>query len=225
MSKKSRRVAKARRALLTLSLVLVTMVVAVGGTIAWLTDSTSEITNTFTPSTIDIDLAETTGTSYKMVPGSSIEKDPEVTVVKGSEKSWVFVELVENPGIETDTTTDPDTVTTKLFTNYLTYSIADGWTLLSESTNANVATKVYYRVVGADTVNDQKFDVIEGDTLTVESGLTKSNMDNLTTNPSLVVTAYAIQYDGFEPEVTEGVAEATAAQIEAAAQKAWGEIK
>ena len=65
-----------RKALVVLSLMMVLAVAAVGGTLAWLTDSTQEVKNTFTTSDIDITLAETTGTSYKMVPGFTITKDP-----------------------------------------------------------------------------------------------------------------------------------------------------
>ena len=56
---------------LVLALVLVVGGV-VGGTIAWLTDETEEIKNTFTVGNIDIELAETT-TNYKMIPGETIE--------------------------------------------------------------------------------------------------------------------------------------------------------
>ena len=48
----------------------------IGGTMAWLTDKTPEIVNTFTDSDIEITLTETGATnnanSYKMVPGLSL---------------------------------------------------------------------------------------------------------------------------------------------------------
>ena len=81
MTKKTRR-AKARRALLSISLVLVMMMAAVGGTIAWLTDSTDEIKNTFTVGNVDIDLTETANNSSndgweaELNPGSVYVKDP-----------------------------------------------------------------------------------------------------------------------------------------------------
>ena len=62
----------------TLALVLaLTLLVAgvVGGTLAWLTDQTAEVKNTFTVGDINIGLTETT-TDYKMVPGNTIAKDP-----------------------------------------------------------------------------------------------------------------------------------------------------
>ena len=50
-----------------------------GTTLAYLTATTESVTNTFTVGNIDITLAETK-TDFKMVPGSTIAKDPMVTV-------------------------------------------------------------------------------------------------------------------------------------------------
>nr|MBR4281088.1 hypothetical protein [Clostridia bacterium] len=84
-----------KRTLLVLSLVAVVMVGSIAGTIAWLTAYTNPVTNTFTVGNITIELAETTGTDYKVVPGVTDAKDPKVTVKSGSEKCYVYV-LVEN---------------------------------------------------------------------------------------------------------------------------------
>ena len=90
--------------------------IAVGGTLAWLTDTTEEVKNTFTQSDVDITLAETTGPSYKMVPGDTIAKDPKATVLADSEACWLFVKVVES--------------TDKKFGDYMTYEMAAGWTKL-----------------------------------------------------------------------------------------------
>lgn len=73
-------------------LVAVVLVIGcvIGGTLAWLTDSTEQVKNTFTTSDIDITLTETTGTEYKMVPGYTIAKDPKATVLAGSEECVPF---------------------------------------------------------------------------------------------------------------------------------------
>ena len=75
----------------------------IGGTLAWLVAETPAVTNTFTVGNIDITLTETAATaennyapSFKMVPGATIAKDPVVTVVKGSEACWLFVEITAN---------------------------------------------------------------------------------------------------------------------------------
>ena len=54
-------------ALVLSAVLLVTATVA--GTLAWFTDTTATITNTFTVGKVDINLAETTGSDYKMIPG------------------------------------------------------------------------------------------------------------------------------------------------------------
>ena len=98
-----RKIAKARRnALLVAALMLVVCIASIGGTIAWLTDSTGEVQNTFTPSDIDIELEETVPEDYtaKMVPGVEIPKDPKVTVEVGSEPCWVFVKIVESSNFD-----------------------------------------------------------------------------------------------------------------------------
>ena len=82
----------------TLALVLaLTLLVAgvVGGTLAWLTDQTAEVKNTFTVGDINIGLTETT-TDYKMVPGNTIAKDPTVTVKTGSDASYVRMKVTFN---------------------------------------------------------------------------------------------------------------------------------
>ena len=53
-----------------------------GGTLAWLTDKTDEVINTFTTSDINITLTETdavnNAASFKMIPGYTITKAPKV---------------------------------------------------------------------------------------------------------------------------------------------------
>lgn len=173
MTKKTR--AKTRRALLSLSLVLVTLMVAVGGTIAWLTDSTDPLENVFTVGNIDITLNETTGEQYKMVPGNDIAKDPKVTVAAGSEDAWVFVKVEESANLD----------------DFITYAIDGGWTELSG------VPGVYYREYAAD--DEAIYPVLAGNKVTVNDTVTKAMMDAITADeaeePTLTFTAYAIQKD------------------------------
>ena len=163
-----RRSVSSRAFIALLALVLVIGCVA-GGTVAWLVATTDTVTNTFTYGNIDIALAETTGTNYKVIPGTVIEKDPKVTVKAGSEACYLFVK-VEKVG---------------MFTG-MSYEIADGWTAL-EGENG-----VYYRQVGSVTA-DTSFEVIKGNKITVSSDLTKENIP--TANPTLKITAYAVQQE------------------------------
>ena len=157
----------------TLALVLaLTLLVAgvVGGTLAWLTDRTAEVKNTFTVGDINIDLTETTA-DYKMVPGNTIAKDPTVTVKANSETCWLFVEVTESENLN----------------NFITYTIANGWTELESG--------VYYREVSASNA-DQTFPVLAGNTVTVKSDVTKTMLETAKTDaPTLTFKAYAVQKD------------------------------
>lgn len=148
----------------TKTLVLIMAVVlmigcAIGGSLAWLTDETNAVTNTFTTSDVDIELNETkpSNNEAKMVPGATIEKDPKVTVKANSEKCYLFVKIEEN----------------NRFDDFMTYVVDDGWTDLTG------VPGVYYRVV--DTLpTDQDFYVLKGNAVSVNNEVTKVDMDNLT---------------------------------------------
>ena len=161
----------------TLALVLaLTLLVAgvVGGTLAWLTDQTAEVKNTFTVGDINIDLTETTA-DYKMVPGNTITKDPTVTVKANSEACWLFVKVTESENLDT----------------FITYAIADDWTVLPG------VDGVYYREVPAS-ATDRTFSVLAGNAVTVKSNVTKTMLETSKTNaPTLTFKAYAIQKDHF----------------------------
>ena len=101
----------------------------VAGTLAWLTDTTDPVVNTFTVGDINITLTESENLDLKMVPGRTITKDPKVTVNEGSEACWLFVKVVKSEN----------------FKDFMTYDKADGWTLLKTEGN----TEVYYREVAA----------------------------------------------------------------------------
>ena len=158
----------------SLALLLAIAIVVVGvvaGTVAWLTDKTPSVTNTFTTSDINIELKETKN-NFQMIPGWNIEKDPKVTVKTGSEACYLFVKLEKSTNFDT----------------FMTYEMADGWTALPE------APGVYYREVAAATA-DTTFEVLKGNQVTVKGTVTKAQMNALTadTYPTLTVTAYASQ--------------------------------
>lgn len=168
-----RRSVSSRAFIALLALVLVIGCVA-GGTVAWLVAKTEPVVNTFTYGNINIALAETTGTNYKVIPGTVIEKDPKVTVTAGSEACYLFVKVEETGTFVADK---------------VTYAIADGWKAL-EGENG-----VYYRQVGSVTENTA-FSVLEGDKITVKDTLTKGDIKDIAaTNPTLKITAYAVQQE------------------------------
>lgn len=176
MSKRKKKGVSTKVFLSLLALVLV-VGCAVGGTIAWLTATTEPVVNTFTYGKIKIELTETTGTEYKIIPGVNISKDPKVTVKADSEACWLFVKVVEGG---------------TFVANRVTYSIADGWTAL-DATNY---PGVYYREVNAVTA-DTDFYVLKDNQVHVSENLTKEDIKGLTeTHPQLIFTAYAVQKDG-----------------------------
>ena len=109
---------------------------AVGGTVAWLTQKTDAVVNTFTYGDINIELTETKPEvkQAKIIPGIDIEKDPKVMVKKDSEACWLFVKVEQTGTFVTDKVT------------YSVMTGIDGWTALADNTG------VYYRKVAAATL-------------------------------------------------------------------------
>ena len=166
---------------MVLAMVLLVTCVA-GATLAWLNDKDDAITNTFTMGKVDVELDETTGTEYKMTPGSNTSKDPKVTLKAGSEAAYVFVKIERQ----------------KDFDTYMEFEIAKGWTKLT-----GVNEEVYYRTQDALTAEgavDVSWSVLEGDQVKMKDDVT-GFADGAETN--LTFTAYAIQ--------SENMADANAA--------------
>ena len=160
-----------KKSLALLLAIAIVVVGAVAGTVAWLTDKTPSVTNTFTTSDINIELKETKN-HFQMIPGWDIEKDPKVTVKADSEACYLFVKLEKSTNFDT----------------FMTYEMADGWEALPE------APGVFYREVAAATA-DTTFEVLKDNQVTVTGTVTKEQMNALTadTYPTLTVTAYASQ--------------------------------
>lgn len=165
---------------------------AVGGTLAWLISKTAPVVNTFTYGDINIDLTETTGTEYKIIPGVNINKDPKVTVTAGSEACWLFVK-VEEQGT--------------FVANKVTYGIAADWT---KGDGTKIPENVYYREVDAAAAKaEESYYILKGNTtyangvVTVSENLTKDEVDQLKgKNPTLTFKAYAVQKDGIADATT-----------------------
>lgn len=212
-----RRMSK-RTLVLTLAAVLsVTGVTA--GTLAWLVDESNKVVNTFTYGDVDIELDESVvdengypvdengdslydedgkplvdedgdgvsdippattneGNEYNMVPGKTLTKDPKVTVAEGSEDCWVFVEVTESEN----------------FDDFMTYAIAEGWTLLEGTDN------VYYMAVDAEEVAEEALElpVLANNEITVNADVTREMLQELLEAPSLSLQAFAVQREGID---------------------------
>lgn len=196
---------------------------AVGGTIAWLTDSTDSVVNTFTVGNINIDLSEhaldsdgsltsseTMENSYKMIPGTTLNKDPFVTVKAGSEKCYVFVKANESIG---DILYNNEAMT---FADFMSYEMDASWKVL-DATNG-----VYYQVVDASST-DTVLNVIKDKQVTVNDTVTKPMMDaledaqketpNASVLPQLTFTAYAVQFDNIGTPATDDAGELENAKL------------
>lgn len=166
---------KKKTVLIAIYVLTLALLVASGSTISWLVAESGELTNTFSPSNINITLDESDGLDFQMIPGSTITKDPKVSVEDGSIGCWLFIKVVETDNLDT----------------YISYTIADGWNPVAGYTG------FYYREAKA---NDS-FSILRNDEVTVNEDVTKSQMDALysagTVNqaacPKLTFYAAAVQ--------------------------------
>lgn len=202
---------KTKRKALLLSLCAVLLVVAsVMGTMAYLTSSDT-VTNTFTVGSVAIKLdeakANTDGTlvpnadrvkanSYKLLPGHTYNKDPMVTVLKGSESSYVKMTVTFSKAAELDAIFAPTggADLTSIFNGYNSANwIAKGNT---EDTAANTRTyEFWYKETVAAPDGDVALDALF-DSITVPGTITKEQLATIE-GMTITVNAYAIQADGF----------------------------
>ena len=205
--KKAQRLARQRkmrnrRIALTICLMIAVCLVSVGGTLAWITATTTPVTNTFTVGDITITLDEgdvyekgEDGTTpenlgkfrnnanrvqanqYQAIPGNVYDKDPTVTVKANSEECYLFVKFEE--------TGNPSTYYS--YTSKL--NSINGWT---QGDGTDIPNNVWYRTVSSST-SDQEFELLDGNKITVKStDVTKESMSSAAA-ASLKWTAYACQ--------------------------------
>lgn len=166
-----------KKKLLAVSVCAIIAVMAIAGSsLAWLQDTTETVTNTFTEGKVDIDLTETTGDKYQLIPGNTLEKNPTVAVVAGSEACWLYVKVEKVNNVD----------------EYIDYEIADGWTPLGDTTGTTV---IYYREVSADEAkNGATYPVLKNNKVLVQTDVDMADMSAISAqNPRLQFTAYAIQ--------------------------------
>lgn len=162
-----------------------------GGTIAYLMTKTTPVVNTFVAGDIGtLTLTENTGDEYLIVPGKDIIKDPELTYEDFNVASYVFLKVdaadwavTENNGVYTYSIGTDDTSANPKIEKEMKWTLS-GWTMLENG--------VYYKTVAADS-GTQTWKIIDGDTITVESGITMADLANDAYEKSLTFTAYAIQ--------------------------------
>ncbi len=188
-----------KKAVVLLLVVVLLIGCVAGGTLAYLIATPKTVTNTFTPGDVgDLGLTETTGTNYLVVPGVAIKKDPVVSFGGNNIPAFVFLKIdaagwtvTESEGkyiysIDDSTKTDAK----------MEWVLASGWTKHVDG--------VYYKAVGAN--NTESWHVIDGDKITVGTGITEDIIANYT--KSLTFTAYAVQQAAFDGNIADAWAAA-----------------
>ena len=191
-----------------IALVLV-VVMSVAGTVAYLT-STDTVINTFTVGNVQIKLDEAQANpdgslvanadrvkanSYKLLPGHTYNKDPMVTVLNGSESSYIKMTVTFSKANELDAIFDPDGATlTTIFNGY----DSSNWTYKGNTKNAADNTRTYefwYKEAVAAPDGNVALDALF-DSITVPGSITNEQLKTIE-GMTITVNAYAIQADGF----------------------------
>ena len=180
-----------------------------GTTLAYLT-SQETVTNTFTVGNVQIKLdeakANADGTlvpnadrvkenSYKLIPGHTYNKDPMVTVLSGSESSYIKMTVTFTKAAELDAIFAPTGADlTSIFNGY----DSTNWTYKGNTEDTANNTRTYefwYKEAVAAPTADVALDALFNQIKAPDS-LTNSDLNNLK-DLKITVNAYAIQADGF----------------------------
>lgn len=201
---------KTRSKALLLTLCAVLLVAAtIFGTMAYLT-STDTVTNTFTVGKVNIKLDEAKANpdgslvanadrvkanEYKLLPGHTYNKDPMVTVLSGSESSYVKMTVTFSKANELDAIFAPDGADlTSIFSGY----DAANWIAKGNTKDAAANTRTYefwYKEAVAAPTADVALDALF-DSITVPGEITGAQLATIE-GMTITVNAYAIQADGF----------------------------
>lgn len=179
------------------------------GTMAYLT-SDDEVVNTFTVGDVQIKLDEAKANadgslvanadrvkanSYKLLPGHTYNKDPMVTVLKGSESSYVKMTVTFTKAAQLDAIFAPNGADmTSIFNGYDN----SNWIYKGNTENATENTRTYefwYKETVAAPDGDVALDALF-DSITVPGTITNAQLATIE-GMTITVNGYAIQADGF----------------------------
>lgn len=201
---------KTKKKALLMTLCAVMLVVAsVMGTMAYLT-STDEVVNTFTVGNVQIKLDEAAANAdgslvkdadrvkknnYKLLPGHTYNKDPMVTVLEGSESSYVKMTVTFSKAAELDAIFKPNGADlTSIFNGYSSAN----WSYKGNTEDTANNTRTYefwYKETVAAPNGDVALDALF-DSITVPGAITNAQLATIK-DMTITVNAYAIQADGF----------------------------
>lgn len=201
----------AKKAMLMTLCAIILVVATVFGTMAYLT-SDDEVVNTFTVGKVEIKLdeakAKTDGSlvegadrvkanSYKLLPGHTYNKDPMVTLLAGSEESYVKMTVTFSKANELDAifATDGGADLISIFGGY----DASTWIAKGNTKDAANNTRTYefwYKESVGASADDVALAPLFT-TITVPGSITKGQLATIE-GMTITVNAYAIQADGFD---------------------------
>ena len=199
-----------KQALLMVLCAVVLVLVSVMGTMAYLT-SQDTVTNTFTVGKVAITLDEAKANAdgslfdqgatrvkennYKLLPGHTYAKDPMVTVLEGSENSYIKMTVTFTKAAELDAIFAPAGADmTSIFNGY------DGsnWIAkdVTKDTVKNTRTyEFWYKEAVAAPSENVPLDALF-DSIAVPGSITNEQLATIE-GMTITVNAYAIQADGF----------------------------
>lgn len=198
-----------RKVVLTLVCAILLVAATIMGTMAYLT-STDKVVNTFTVGKVAIKLDEAKANadgslvpnadrvkanSYKLLPGHTYNKDPMVTVLKGSESAYVKMTVTFSKAKELDAIFAPTGADlTSIFGGYN----SSNWIAKDVTKDEDANTRTYefwYREAVAAPNADVALDALF-DSITVPGTISNTQLDTIE-GMTITVNAYAIQADGF----------------------------
>ena len=198
-----------KKKLMTVLALVLVIAMSVAGTYAYLTYRDT-VVNTFTVGDVKIKLdeakANTDGTlvegaarvqanSYKLLPGHTYNKDPMVTVLKGSESSYVKMTVTFSKAAALDAIFAPNGADmTSIFKGY----DSTNWKLQNVTKDTEKDTRTYefwYKDTVAAPDADVALDALF-ESITVPGTITNAQLATIK-DMTITVNAYAIQADGF----------------------------
>ena len=199
----------AKKAMLMTLCAIILVVATVFGTMAYLT-SDDEVVNTFTVGNVAIKLDEAEANpdgslvegaarvkknSYKLLPGHTYNKDPMVTLLAGSEESYVKMTVTFSKASALDAIFAPTGADlTSIFNGY----DSKNWIYKDNTKDTTADTRTYefwYKAAVGAPEADVALDALF-DSITVPSSINKDQLKTIE-GMTITVNAYAIQADGF----------------------------
>lgn len=198
-----------KKVILTVLCAVLLVVGSVLGTMAYLTSSDKAV-NTFTVGNVAITLdeakanpdgslvpnaARVKANEYKLIPGHTYNKDPMVTVLSGSEESYVKMTVTFSKAAELDAIFAPNGADmTSIFKGY----DKNNWIYKSVSKDTANNTRTYefwYKEAVAAPTADVALDALF-DEIVIPGSITNDQLATIE-GMKITVNGYAIQADGF----------------------------